>query len=105
MLSLAPLKEEVLTQVRTKKVIKFEKVECEVCHKMFDPRGLGVHRRHHADHKRTLGEAYVDPAVAAAIDRANADGDTSWDVVMVPISREVIMKLVNEWMSKGAKQV
>lgn len=103
--------------MRTKRVIKFEKVECEVCHKMFDPRGLGVHRRHHADHKRhdrvdsnevskrTLGEAYVDPAVAAAIDRANADGDTSWDVVMVPISREVIMKLVNEWMSKGAKQV
>lgn len=88
----------------TKSKVKYDKVECPICHKMLDPRGLGTHNRHvHSAPKRTLGEAYVDPAVAEAIDRANADGDTSWDVVMIPISREVILKLVTEWLQMGAK--
>lgn len=80
---------------------KFTKVHCSVCHKLVDPRGIGGHMRLHKNGKKTLGEAYVQPETLAAVERANENGDHSWDVVMVPISREVIVKLVTQWMQKG----
>lgn len=67
------------------KAAQYPKKPCPICNKLTDPRGLGAHMKKHKD-----------PGVSTL----NLGED---DVIMVPIPRSFIQKLVAEWLKQGMK--
>ncbi len=90
----------ILTKKESVKVkkTKFEKVKCPTCEKLVDPRGMGAHQRMHV----SAGSSHEASEGRTQTVQVGPD-----DVFMIPVdsygvvwvSREVIIKLVREWIA------